>query len=237
MREIEPSLRASCRWDRRPMSEHGSFKGYSIVSCGTMRQEIERLRGSGFLDPDRVFYASPGLHEWPWEYEKQVTRRLQEAQEVSERVIVVYGARCFVDTLRPERVTDTLIREQNVNAVRIQAANCVDMLAGREERELIAGSDKVHWLTPGWLRYWDYIFKDWDVGKFNEMFPRHDKAVVLDALGYYDQLMAESPERILRISDMMNLPLESYSVSLDRLKELLVAARIGMSVEQTRKVR
>jgi len=57
------------------------------------------------------------------------------------------------------------------------------------------------------------------------MFPRHDKAIVLDALGYYDQLMLESPERILWISDMMNLPLESYSISLDRLRGLLTAAR------------
>ncbi len=207
------------------MSEFVSFKGRSIVSCGTMRQEIERLRRSGLLDVDRVLYAAPGLHEWPWEYEKQVTRRLQDAQKVAGHVIVVYGARCFVDTSKPERVTDTLIREQNVNAVRIKAANCVDMLASQEERERIRGSQKVHWLTPGWLKHWDFIFKDWDIGKFNEMFPRHDKAIVLDALGYYDQLMLESPERILWISDMMNLPLESYSISLDRLRGLLTAAR------------
>ena len=207
------------------MSELVSFKGYSIVSCGTMRQEIEQLRRSGLLDVDRIFYAAPGLHEWPWEYEKQVIRRLQDAHKVSAHVIVVYGSRCFVDTSKPERVTDTLIREQNVNAVRIKAANCVDMLASQEEREQIRGSQNVHWLTPGWLKHWDFIFKDWDIGKFNEMFPRHDKAIVLDALGYYDQLMIESPERILRISDMMDLPLESCSVSLDRLTGLLTAAR------------
>jgi len=209
------------------MSEHVSFKGCSVVACGTVRYELEQLRRIGFLDADRIFYAPPGLHEWPWEYEKQVTRRLRDAQEVSARVVVVYGSRCFVDTLKPERVTDTLIREQNVNAVRIKAANCVDMLASREERERISGSQKVHWLTPGWIRHWDYIFKDWDVGKFNEMFPRHDKAVILDALGYYDQLIVESPERILRISDMMNLPLEPYPVSLDRLEGLLTAASCG----------
>jgi hypothetical protein len=202
-----------------------------------MRQEIEQLRRSGVLDVDRIFYAAPGLHEWPWEYEKQVTRRLQDAHKVSAHVIVVYGSRCFVDTSKPERVTDTLIREQDVNAVRIRAANCVDMLASQEERERIRGSQNVHWLTPGWLRHWDFIFKDWDTGKFNEMFPRHDKAIVLDALGYYDQLMTESPERILRISDMMDLPLESYPVPLDRFKELLTAARMRTPVGYGQKVR
>ena len=218
------------------MSESVSFKGYSIVSCGTMRQEIEQLRRSGFLDVDRVFYAAPGLHEWPWEYEKQVTRRLQDAHKVSAHVIVVYGSRCFVDTSNPERVTDTLIQEQNVNAVRIKAANCVDMLASQQERERIRGSQNVHWLTPGWLKHWDFIFKDWDIGKFNEMFPRHDKAIILDALKYYDQLMIESPERILRISDMMNLPMESCPIPLDRFKELLTAARMRTSVGYGRKV-
>jgi hypothetical protein len=218
------------------MSESVSFKGCSIVSCGTMRQELEQLREAGFLDADRIFYAAPGLHEWPWEYEKQVTRRLRDAQKVSSQLIVVYGARCFVDNLKPERVTDTLIREQHVNAVRIKAANCVDMLASREERERISGPLKVHWLTPGWLKHWDFIFKDWDQGKFNEMFPRHDKAIVLDALGYYDRLMLDSPERVLQISDMMNLPIESYPVTLDRLKELLTAARIRVSVEYGEKV-
>ena len=71
------------------------------------------------------------------------------------------------------------------------------------------------------IKNWNFIFKDWDKGKANEMFPGHDKAVVLDALGYFDTLMQESPEEILRISDWMNIPLESAEISLDRFKKLL----------------
>ena len=145
------------------------------------------------------------------------------AKEISNRAIVVYGSRCFVDTLNPERTTDALIREQRMNAVRVNAVNCVDMLASKEERERIGGEQKIFWLTPGWLRHWDFIFKDWDAAKFNEMFPRYDKAVVLDALGYVDELMAGSPERILEISDTMQLPIESCAVSLERLNRLLAA--------------
>jgi len=204
------------------MPDRVTFNGYSIVSCGTMRLELEALRQSGFLDADNVFYCPPGLHEWPWELEKQLPRQLSRAAQVSSRIIVVYGKRCFKDLNRPERETDALIRETVGNAVRVDASNCVDMLASLKEREELAGSEKVHWLTPGWLKHWDFIFKDWDTGKANEMFPYHDKAVVLDAVGYFDRLMAESPERILRISDWMKLPIEAVTVSLRRIKQLFV---------------
>ena len=46
---------------------------------------------------------------------------------------------------------------------------------------------------------------------------------MLDPLGYLDQLIAESPERVLEISDWMKLPLEAAPVTLDRLKRLLAA--------------
>ena len=204
-----------------------SFKGYSIVACGTLRPELEALQKSGFLDADRVFYCAPGLHEWPWELEKQLARQLSRAVEHSSEVIVVYGERCFQDSARPERGTDALIRETAPSARRVNAMNCVDMLTNRKERQELAGGQKVYWLTPGWLQHWDFIFKDWDAGKANEMFPAHDKAVVLDAPGYYDELMEESPEKILAISDWMKLPIEALPVSLERLKGLLTACADG----------
>jgi len=201
-----------------------TFKGYSIVSCGTLRMEIETLRRSGFLDADNVLYCAPGLHEWPWELKKQMRRQLSRAEQVSSRIIVVYGSKCFNDLNQPVRDTDALIHETAESAVRVNASNCIDMLVSQKEREKLAGSEKVHWLTPGWLKHWDFIFKDWDSGLANEMFPAHDRAVVLDALGYFDKFMSESPERLLRISDWMRLPVESVNVSLDRLKGLLVGS-------------
>ena len=64
------------------------------------------------------------------------------------------------------------------------------------------------------------------------MFPAYDKAVVLDALGYFEQLMVESPERILEISDWMTLPLEAASVSLDRFKSLLAAEATSPAAQE-----
>jgi len=207
------------------MTERASFKGYGVVSCGVMRMELEALRESGFLDADNVFYCAPGLHEWPWELEKQLPRHLSRAAQDSSRLVVLYGKKCFKDLHHPERETDALIRETVGDAaVRVKASNCVDMLMSLEDRERRAGGEKIHWLTPGWLRHWDFIYKDWDEGLANEMFPAHDKAVVLDALGYFDKLMAESPEQILTISDWMKLPIEAMEISLERFESLIADA-------------
>ncbi|MFW6107486.1 MAG: DUF1638 domain-containing protein [bacterium] len=198
-----------------------SFQGISIVACGTVRAELRALADEGFLDADALFFTAPGLHEWPWELEKQLPKQLARAREHAPRVVVAYGERCFLDTADPTRDTDALLREQGPEFRRIRAKNCVDMLADEKQRRRIAEGQKVYWLTPGWLAHWKYIFKDWDAGLANETFPAHDKAIVVDALGYFDQLMAESPERVLEISDWMKLPIEAAAVSLDRLKRLL----------------
>ena len=209
------------------MSAELSFKEVGIVSCGTLKPEIDRLQEEGFCDAEKIFFTAPGLHEWPWELEKQLPRQLEKCMGFFEKIIVLYGERCFLDSKNPLRVTEALIHEVCPHAVRINATTCVDMLVDAKQREDLAEGNKVYWLTPGWLKNWKFIFKDWDKGKANEMFPGHDKAVVLDALGYFNTLMMESPEEILRISDWMNLPLEAVDISLNRFKKL-----VGDAVEK-----
>jgi len=206
------------------MGEKTSFKDTCIVSCGTMRPELEVLQREGFLDAARVFFTAPGLHEWPRELAKQLPRQIEKAKQHAKNIIVVYGERCFMDSKNPMRVTQALIDETCPEAVRINAATCVDMLADARTREDLARGDRVWWCTPGWIKNWDFIFKHWDKGQANEMFPGHDRAVVLDGIGYFNRLMEESPEEILRISDWMNLPIESADISLERFKALLADA-------------
>ena len=196
------------------------------MACGVVRREIGKLADDGLLDADKILFTAPGLHEWQRELEKQLVRQLGKARAVSERVIVVYGERCYLDPADPNRNTDGLLREQGPEFRRIRARRCVDMLADDDQREQIAAGKKVYWLTPGWVEHWDYIFKDWDAGKANEMFPGYDKAIILDPLGYFDQLCADDPERILEIADWMKIPLEAHPVGLERLGRLL-AAEVG----------
>jgi len=46
-------------------------------------------------------------------------------------------------------------------------------------------------------------------------------AIVLDAVGYLDQYMAEKPEEFLEYCDWMGIPMQAYPVTLDRFKSLL----------------
>jgi len=209
-----------------------SFHDTAIVACGTMQPELRALAAEGFLDGAALLFTAPGLHEWPWELEAQLDRQLRKAKDHADRVIVAYGERCFLDTADPTRDTDALVRQHGPACRRIRATNCVDMLADEHERRRIAAGQRVYWLTPGWLAHWNFIFKDWDVGQANETFPAHDKAVVLDALGYFDKLSTDSPERLLEISDWMKLPIEPAIVSLDRLKRLLADQLVPVTAHE-----
>jgi len=197
-----------------------SLDGCSIVACGTLRREIRHLADVGFVDGERMFFTAPGLHEWPKQLEKQLLRQAQKARAASPKVIVVYGEKCYLD-FDAGVDTDALLAGLGKEFTRVRAKNCVDMLADAEMRARIAGSAKVYWLTPGWLEHWDHIFKDWDAAMANETFPAHDKAIVLDAVGYFDEILGTDPEQMLRIFDWMKLEVEPYAVSLQRLKKLL----------------
>ena len=191
-----------------------------------MRPEIDVLQEDGFLDAGKVLFTAPGLHEWPWDLAEQLPHQLKKAKSYYGNIIVLYGERCFMDSKDPLRVTQALIDETCPGALRINATTCVDMLADALTREDLAHGDRVWWCTPGWIKNWDFIFKDWDRGQANEMFPGHDRAVILDGIGYFNRLMEESPEEILRISDWMNLPIESVDISLDRFRTLLADAAV-----------
>jgi len=209
------------------LADMPSFKGYTLVSCGTLSPEVSHLYNSGFLDADKILYTRPGLHENPREFEKHLRRQLRHARQYSRKIIVVYGKRCYIDTIDPFKNIDRIIGEEGGNISRVNAANCIDMLADGEERERIRGDQKVYWLSPGWLKYWRIIFKEWDIGLANETFPQNDKAILLDGLGFFDAYSVDFPERILQFSDWMRIGIEPHEISLNRLKGLLLEAAEG----------
>ena len=204
------------------MPEKATFKGYSIVSCGILRQELNYLKETGFLNADNILYTTPGLHEIPSELEKQLKKQVDNAKKYSEKIIVLYGEKCYVDTSNPSRDIDILIQETGTNARRIKAKNCIDILVSVEERKKISKGKRVYWLSFGWLKYWKVIFKDWDPAKANETFPQHDKAILLDPIGIFEKYSTDSPEKVLEFADWMRLNIEPYKISLDRLKRLLL---------------
>ena len=131
------------------MANRTSFKGYTIVSCGTLRRELGYLKDTNFLDADKILFTAPGLHERQTELERQLTRQLKNARRYSPRIIVVYGERCYLDPSNPYRNVDQIIKEEGARISRIQARSCIDMLASEKERERISAGRKI------------YEFSDW----------------------------------------------------------------------------
>ena len=208
------------------MENRVSFQDYAIVACSTLNMELNHLKDSGFLDARKILYTKPGRHEVPRELESQLIRQIGTAKKYASKIIVVYGGKfCYVNADNPYRKIDTIIQEQiepGVRISRIKATHCMDMLASEGEREKISQGKDVYWLTPGWMKYRHYVYQGWDKGLANENFPKHSGgAIMLDAVGYYDEVMENNPEKILEFSDWMGILLEAYKVSLDRLKKLL----------------
>lgn len=205
-----------------------TFSDIAIVSCGTLSLELNYLKDDGFLDTNHLFFTTPGLHEDIRELERQLIDRIAKAKEKADKVLVVYGGKfCYVNADEPTRTMKKIIEEQGPSVARIEATHCMDMFANEEEREHIArevaGGDKVWWMVPGWIKFRHHVFKGWDRGLANENFPRHTGgAIVLDAIGYVDQYMAEKPEEFLEYSDWMGIPIQGYAVPLDRFKSLLL---------------
>jgi uncharacterized protein DUF1638 len=199
-----------------------SFKDCSIVACGTMRPELIFLQEAGFLDAAKVLFIGPGLHDKPAELNRQLIKQLSIAKKETDKVIVLIGKRCYLDMNDLSRSIETIIAEAGDNVSRVQAGNCFDFLADEEQREQIRNGRRIYWLTPGWLLYWEQIFKSWDVGIANETFPQNEAAVLLDPLNTFEDVAINQPEKLLEFSDFMKIPIEPVTVTLDRLKELLV---------------
>ena len=205
-----------------------SFSDIAIVSCGTMSLELNHLKQIGFLNTDHLLYLTPGLHQDIPEMERQLMLRVNKAKEKVNKIIIIYGGKfCYVNPDNPTRTINVLIDELGDGVVRINATHCMDMLSSEEERNDIsnelAGGEKVWWMTPGWVKFREQVFKGWDKGIANENFPRHTGgAIVLDGIGYMDQYMNETPESFLEYCDWMGIPMQTAPISLNRFKSLLL---------------
>jgi len=211
------------------MTAQAAFEERCIVSCGMLHPELAHLVDTGFISPRRVFFTPPGLHAVPDKLEQHLVDQLDEAGTVcpNDKVIVVYGAKCYTSTDEPLKRVDTILKDYASDIVRVQGDYGYDMLAGFEERRRISGGreNKILWFTIGWLRSWKMVYQryfGWDAADANANFPGfYDKIVVLDALDVGDTFMAEHPEEILELFDWTGLEVTFEPITLDRFKRLL----------------
>jgi len=210
------------------MVESGISSEYAIVACGTMIPELNYLKETGFLE-GVIIYTAPGLHQALDELEKQLLEQLKVAKEHAKKIIVVYGGKyCYINLKDSYRTIDCVIddvREEGYYIARTEVENCLDMLATVEDREKLAEGQNVWFCTPGWLKYRDFVFKGWDKANANENFPQYTGGgIMLDGLGFFDNYAMEHVEEILDFSDWASIALEARSISLNRLKNVLLEA-------------
>jgi hypothetical protein len=217
------------------MEKNDSFRDCVIVSCGTLSPEINHLKEEGFLDAKKVLFTTPGLHEIARECDRQLIDKINKARQYSNKIIVVYGGQfCYVNSYDVFKNMDTIIKEQGGGIVRVQASHCVDMLAGKDEREEIGKGEKVWWMTPGWVLFRKHVFKDWDIGLANENFPKHTGgAIVLDGIGFFDRYVEEHAEELLEYSDWMSIPISPHEITLNRFKDKLLAQLHRLQADET----
>ena len=77
------------------MANNALFEGYTIVACGTLSPELNYLKSNGFLSADKILFTTPGLHENIRELEKQLVKQVNHVNQYSQKMIVIYGSRCY----------------------------------------------------------------------------------------------------------------------------------------------
>ena len=207
-----------------------TFEDHCIVSCGMLQPEMAHLMETGFLNPRQILFTPPGLHALTDRLEEHLLDRLARAREEcpNHKIIVVYGKKCYVSVDEPLKRVDSILQAVGQGIVRVQGEYGYDKLAGFEDRQRISEGrqDKILWFTPGWLKSWKTIYQryfGWDAADANANFPGfYDKIIVLDGLGLAEEYMIQHAEEILELFDWTGLEVEFHTISLDRLKGLLV---------------
>jgi hypothetical protein len=204
------------------MSGNQSFQEWVIVSCGTMSPELTYLSETGFLDAAKILYTVPGLHQNFPDLENQLIKQINNAKSISTKIIVVYGSEyCYMNLKDPYRTLDSILEEQGEYIYRIRAKQCLEMLVSEKEREEYG--KEFYWLTPGWVKFRQHVYKGWDKAIANENFPAHTGgALLIDGIGFYEKMINETPEDFLDFSDWMGIPILPYPVTLEHFKSLLL---------------
>jgi hypothetical protein len=191
-----------------------------LISCGILREEIEKLIEENRLDVEVVFLDA-GLHAVYAELEKALTSALEEhADNAPNGIIVVYGDLCHHGIKR--------IVKKYRNAVKVDALNCIDCLLGGHQKLLEVDPDCSHfYLSPGWMpsnlkknKYFREIF-DWNIEDIKEQFEHLTGVILIDSLGNLDELQSDIEE----FCDNTGLQVkETKTVGLDGLRAVIDGA-------------
>lgn len=182
-----------------------------IVACGIFQLELERVleeikKEWAAADEFKVTYIAPALHVDLDKLKDGITDTLDMVTE--EKIVLFYGSMCHPDL---SEFTG------KYHVIRPQPRNCIELILGQERQKELEASARVFYLTPGWLRDWQNIFKlgqGWDEIDARQNFGFYDKILLLDT-----GVSEFKDEDILEFYEYTQVPIEIESVELVVFKE------------------
>ncbi|WP_089609055.1 DUF1638 domain-containing protein [Dehalobacterium formicoaceticum] len=193
-----------------------------IVACGVFQPELEQVLEQIseeliFSKDIKITYLPPALHVDYNKLRKGITDALDDVTQ--EKRLLFFGSMCH-----PE--LDEFTKQYHV--VRLLKGNCIELILDNKRKEEIEKSARVFYLTPGWLRNWQDIFKQgqgWDEIDARQNFGFYDKILLLDT-----GVVEFDDEDILDFFEYTQVPIEIEYVGLTTFKQNVVEALEKVSV-------
>ncbi|AFQ43401.1 DUF1638 domain-containing protein [Desulfosporosinus meridiei] len=186
-----------------------------IVACGIFQLELERvleeIRTKCESDAEfKVIYTAPALHVDFDKLKDGITQALDN-NTPEEKVVLFFGSMCH-----PEM--NEFIEEYNV--VKLEPKNCIELILGKERQNELEKSDKIFYITQGWLQNWREIFSQgqgWDEIDARQNFGFYDKILLLDT-----GVSEFNDEDILDFFEYTQVPIEIENIDLTVFKKSVV---------------
>ncbi|MGI1660495.1 MAG: DUF1638 domain-containing protein [Desulfitobacterium sp.] len=177
-----------------------------LVACGIFQLELERVLEEikaewASADEFKVTYTAPALHVDYTKLKDGITEALDKVTE--EKIVLFFGSMCH-----PELSEFT----EKFHVIRQQPRNCIELVLGQERQKELEASARVFYLTSGWLRNWQNIFRlgqGWDEIDARQNFGFYDKILLLDT-----GVSEFNDEDILEFYEYTQVPIEIESVEL-----------------------
>jgi len=189
-----------------------------LVCCRVFKDEIDQL---SLAKDYNVVFLGMNLHLDYNLLEQSLTKVLETlSKKSSEDIILVYGDYC----LGPNGEMNELAKNHNV--VKVDALNCIDCFLGGNRSNLkLDPEDKVIFLSPSWIKFFNYhhkrALKD-EQNFFREMFSGFKGIILLDTLGnledYKDQIQAFVDFSSLKV-------LGTRKIGTGSLKQLIIKTK------------
>jgi hypothetical protein len=180
-----------------------------IISCESLKKEIDELLRTGSLDIDVVF-LDVSLHMDFENLRQRLEEELSKHAEEDRKIVVVYGDFCH------PKMKEIIER---YGVVKVDAVNCLDCLLGGKGK--LYEMDPKHscfYLSPGWMKFFELMHNP-DKRVMRRMFQNLKGLILIESLGELD------PQKVEEFAEVTGLKVVRHEkVGLQGLKSVIEEA-------------